>query len=89
MKFVLSQRVQVVSVAVLMFIAGFFVSATVKKYQVTGPVLDVSDSMIVVDKTGDRWELERNADTKITGQLKTGAKVTIQYRMVATDVDVK
>lgn len=82
-------RLQVLSVAAVMFIAGFFLSATVKKYQVTGPVLDVDSSMIVVDKDGDRWEIERNADTKITGDLKKGARVTVQYRMTATDVAVK
>jgi hypothetical protein len=84
-----NHRLQVLSVAAIMFIGGFFLSATVKKYQVTGPVLDVSDTMIVVDKDGDRWEMERNADTKVDGALKKGAKVTIQYRMTATDVAVK
>lgn len=81
-------RLQLLSVAVTMFIAGFFLAA-VKKYQVTGPVLDLTDTMIVVDKDGDRWELERNAETKVTGSLKNGARVTIQYRMTATDVEVK
>jgi hypothetical protein len=80
---------QVLAVAASMFIAGFFLSAAVKKYQVTGPVLEVNDKMIAVDKSGDRWELERNADTKVTGTLKVGAKVTVHYRMVATEVEVK
>jgi hypothetical protein len=60
-----------------------------KTYQVTGPVLEVSDSMIAVQKGKDRWEIARDASTKVTGDLKVGAKVTIEYRMTATSVEVK
>jgi hypothetical protein len=68
-----------------------FASAAAKKYQVTGKVLEVNDKTIVVQTTkGDeRWEIERTADTKIDGDLKVGAKVTIEYRMVAANVEVK
>lgn len=58
-------------------------------YQVTGPVLEVSDDMIAVQKGKDRWEIARDAGTKVTGDLKKGAKVTIEYRMTATAVEVK
>ena len=84
-----SHRMQILTVAGSMFCAGFFLSAAVKKYQVTGNVTDVTDTSITVDKAGEPWQLERNADTKVTGALKSGAKVMIQYRMIATDVDVK
>src|SRR5438105_15335710 len=63
--------------------------AAVKTYQVTGPVLEVNDTMIAVQKGKDRWEIARDASTKVTGDLKVGAKVTIEYRMTATSVDVK
>jgi hypothetical protein len=63
--------------------------AAVKTYQVTGPVLEVSDTMIAVQKGKDRWEIARDASTKVTGDLKVGAKVTIEYRMTATSVEVK
>ena len=69
--------------------AAFLMGATADKYQVTGPVLEVTDSMIAVQKGSDRWELARDAGTKVTGDLKVGAKVTIHYRMIATSVDVK
>ena len=46
--------------------------------------------MIVVQKPNDeKWELEREADTKISGDLKVGAKVTITYHMEADSVEVK
>ena len=60
-----------------------------KDYQVTGPVLDVNDEVITVQKGSDKWEIGRNKDTKINGDLKKGSKVTIQYKMNATSVDVK
>ena len=63
--------------------------AATKTYQVTGPVLEVNDTMIAVQKGKDRWEIARDAGTKITGDLKVGSKVTIEYRMTATSVDVK
>jgi hypothetical protein len=60
-----------------------------KTYQVTGPVLEVSDSMIAVQKGKDRWEINRDANTKVTGDVKVGDKVTVTYTMSATDVEVK
>jgi hypothetical protein len=74
--------------AVALF-AVFAFAAPPKTYQVTGPVLSVSDDLIVVQKGNDRWEIARDASTKITGDLKVGAKVTIEYRMAAVTVDVK
>jgi hypothetical protein len=45
--------------------------------------------MIAVQKGKDRWEMARDASTKVTGNLKVGSKVTIEYRMTATSVEVK
>jgi hypothetical protein len=64
-------------------------AAFAKTYQVTGPVLEVTDTMIAVQKGKDRWEIERTKDTKIDGELKVGAKVTIHYTMTAENVEVK
>ena len=60
-----------------------------KTYEVTGPVLEVNDSMIVVQKGKDRWELNRDENTKVTGDVKVGDKVHVTYTMSATDVEVK
>ena len=64
-------------------------AAGAKTYQVTGPVLEVTDTMVAVQKGKDRWEINRDANTKVTGDLKVGEKVTITYTMSATDVEVK
>jgi hypothetical protein len=60
-----------------------------KTYQVTGPVLEVTDTMIAVQKGKDRWEINRDANTKVTGDLKVGERVKITYTMAATEVEVK
>ncbi len=52
-------------------------------------MLAVTDTMIVVEKDQQRWEIVRDASTKIKGDLKVGAKVTVEYRMTATAVEVK
>jgi hypothetical protein len=63
--------------------------AGAKSYQVTGPVVEATDSMIVVMKGKERFEIDRDASTKVTGDLKVGEKVTIMYTMTAKDVEVK
>ena len=52
-------------------------------------MLEVTDSAIVVQKGNDRWELARDKDTNVIGDLKVGSKVTIYYRMTANKVEVK
>src|SRR5438045_1206913 len=63
--------------------------AAAKKYQVTGIVLSVSDDMIVVQKSDEKWEIDRTPDTKVDGRLKVGEKVTIYYHMTADKVESK
>jgi hypothetical protein len=63
--------------------------ATGKTYQVTGPVLEVTADKIVVQKGQDKWEILRDASTKVNGDLVVGAKVTITYTMTASAVEVK
>ena len=60
-----------------------------KSYQVTGPVLELKDDMIVVQKGSEKWEVARDKDTKITGDLKVGSKVTVMYTMKAAAIDAK
>ena len=60
-----------------------------KEYQVTGPVLEVTDAFITVQKGKEKWQIARTKDTKVTGEPKVGAKVTIMYTMTATSVEAK
>lgn len=85
MKTILCSLIAVVSLV----LANAAFAADAKDYQVTGPVLDVSDSMIAVQKGKDRWELKRDSSTKVSGDVKKGDKVTVHYTMTATEVEVK
>jgi hypothetical protein len=67
----------------------FAVAAGPKTYQVTGPVLAITGNVITVQKGTEKWEIALDPSTKTTGDLKVGAKVTIQYQMTATTIAVK
>jgi hypothetical protein len=69
--------------------ASVWAGPQVKKYQVTGPVVKVDEAKVTVQKGDELWEVAIEKDTKITGELKVGAKVTIEYQMYATSVTVK
>jgi hypothetical protein len=64
-------------------------AAGVKTYQVTGPIVEMNDTMIAVMKGKERWEIARDSSAKVTGDLKVGGKVTITYTMTATEVEAK
>jgi hypothetical protein len=73
----------------LIAVIALTVASSAWAYQVTGPVLEVTDTKIVVQKGKEKWELSRSSDTKVTGDLKVGATVTIEYSMTAKSVEVK
>lgn len=85
-------RVVMSAVAFLVVVglsASVWAAPKAKTYQVTGPVLEVLDGKVIVQKGDEKWEIATDKDTKITGELKVGAKVTIEYQMFATTVEVK
>jgi len=60
-----------------------------KTYQVTGTVDEVADDLIVVVKGREKFEIGRSAETKVTGELAKGGKVTVEYRMTAATAEAK
>ena len=82
-----TSRILAISFALLGFIAP--ARAAGSTYQATGPVLEVTAAKIVIQKDKEKWEIARTADTKVTGELKVGSKVTVQYTMTAATIDVK
>ena len=81
-------------VLILLFVCIFVGTAAFaagpKEYQVTGPVLEIKDDVIVVEKGKDKWEIGKDKVTKVEGgELKVGAKVTIYYTMKASTIEVK
>lgn len=79
----------VLILCVVLFLSTATFAAGPAQYQVTGPVLEVRDDAIVVQKGNEKWEIARTKNTSISGDLKVGAKVTIFYTMEAAKVEVK
>lgn len=79
----------IIALAIVFLFVSVAMAAGPKTYQVTGPVLEIKDNIIVVQKGKDKWEVARDKDTKVKGDLKVGSKVTIEYRMTAATIEVK
>jgi hypothetical protein len=75
--------------AAALLAAGALGAAETKSYQVTGPVLEITPTTITVQKGTEKWQLARSSNTKVTGDLKVGSKVTIYYTMIAAEIEVK
>ena len=73
----------------VLFAALSLAAPAAMAYQVTGPVLEVTDTKIVVQKDKEKWEIARDKNTKVSGDLKKGSRVTVQYNMSATSIDVR
>lgn len=58
-------------------------------YQVTGKVTALDDTKITVVKGKENFEIARDKETKVTGELKVGSKVTVMYRMTAASIESK
>ncbi|MEI7704864.1 MAG: hypothetical protein WCK73_09715 [Deltaproteobacteria bacterium] len=75
-------------------LAAVTFATTALAYQVTGEVDSVTPTTVVVKATGgknkgEKFEMTRTADTKVTGDLKKGSKVTVEYVITAKSVEVK
>jgi hypothetical protein len=80
------------TLAVLIAVTVMFVASAAfagKTYQFTGKVLEIKDNVIVVDKNGEKFEMAKDANTKVKGDLKVGAKVTVKYESRAAEIEVK
>lgn len=75
--------------ALALFASATAIAAGPKSYQVTGPVLEVRDDAIVVQKNDEKWEIGRDKDTKGGNDIKVGDKVTVQYTMGAKSITKK
>ena len=75
-----------IAAANFMFCSAAF-AADAKTYEVTGTVLETTPTKIVVQKGAEQWEIDLDPQTKLRGELKVGAKVTITYTMSAAKID--
>ena len=82
-------RAGLLSLAAAAAVPGAARAESTKTYQVTGPVLEVTDSSITVQKGKEKWQLARDKDTKGPSAVKVGDKVTIEYTMSAKTIESK
>jgi hypothetical protein len=76
----------IVVLLVSAFVAGGYAAA--KSYQFTGTVKAADGGTVTVEKSAKEvWQFEVSKDTK--GTPKVGDKVTVMYKMVATDIETK
>ena len=85
----IKQTLRAVAVAAVLSSLTTFAAPAPKTYQVTGPVLELTPTTVTVQKGEEKWTVQRSGKTKVHGDLKVGSKVTIEYQMVAEDIEVK
>ena len=71
----------------LAFAAGGYAAS--KSYQFTGTVKAVDATSLTVEKSAkETWQFDLTKDVK-GGAPKVGDKVTVYYKMVATEIEAK
>ena len=76
----------IVAAVILGFAAGTFGAA--KSYQFTGTVKTVQGNTFTVEKNAkETWSFSTDASTK--GTPKVGERVTVFYKMIATEIESK
>ena len=77
--------------AVSVALSSAVFAAGVSDYQVTGPIVEVDSSKIVIEKGAkkERFEIARDSNTKSDTEPKVGDKVTVHYTMTATNIEAK
>jgi hypothetical protein len=76
----------VLTLIALAFAAGGYAAG--RSYQFTGVVKAADASSLTVEKSAkETWQFEVSKDTK--GTPKVGDRVTVYYKMVATDIEAK
>jgi hypothetical protein len=78
--------VVVAALIAVAFVAGGYAAA--KSYQFSGVVKAADGASVTVEKSAkETWQFEVSKDTK--GTPKVGDKVTVYYKMVATEFEGK
>ena len=100
MRFIVNYRVIFIACLAMKYLSSLLLAlalaplatvrgADAKTYQVTGPVIEITETTITVQKEDQKWELARDKKTKGSAKVKVGDKVTVYYRMVAEEVETK
>ena len=75
-----------VVLAILVAVLTITAYAAAKSYQFTGVMKTVQGDTFTVQKSAsETWEFSKDASTK--GTFKVGDKVTVHYKMIATEIE--
>ncbi|MBN1474133.1 MAG: hypothetical protein JW914_05930 [Syntrophaceae bacterium] len=55
----------------------------------TGELVNITAESVVIKRGKGEMVIARDASTNVAGNLKVGEKVTVEYKMIATNVAVK
>jgi hypothetical protein len=83
------KRYLIVLLAILVVVSFALARPPKSDYQWTGTVLETDSDHLVVQKGDEKWEFAQDKDTKVTGALKVGSKVTVKYVMKAVSIETK
>jgi len=83
----MKRGVVIVCVFFLMTLFAYGAQENVRK--VTGKVLEITTSNIVIQKGKGKMEIARDSSTKVTGEPKIGEKVTVEYNTIAKSIVVQ
>ena len=83
------KRIIIVLGIIVLVAAIAYARAPKSDYQWTGDVVESDADHLIVQKGDEKWEFAYDKDTKVTGTLKAGAKVTVKYMMKATSIEAK
>jgi hypothetical protein len=57
-----------------------------RKYQVTGPILGIKDTIITLQKGDEKWELGCEHPIENTDVVKRGGKATLTYQLLGREI---
>jgi hypothetical protein len=70
----------------LVTVLAYSAYAAAKSYQFTGVVKTATGDTFTVQKSAsETWEFTKDASTK--GAVKVGDRVTVHYKMIATEIE--
>lgn len=84
-----TSRIVALIVGIFLASASNAAAATAKAYQVTGPIVALTPTVITIQKGDEKWEITRDPSAKGDAELKVGNRVTVHYRMTVTSIETK
>jgi hypothetical protein len=78
----------IILVCMFIFVATIASAAGSKTYMISGTITDVKGDVFTIQKDNVKYEMIRDAEAKVNGDLKIGSKATVVYKMTATTIAV-